>query len=104
MNINLQKRFYSRKLDQLNLYDLIKILNKNLNENQDKIKLQKILDQVIITYNFNKHRSNLRSKKSKQVVNQVKTASVLKYLNTFDENFRLTTCEGAEGTGLKVGV
>lgn len=91
MNINLKKNFYLKKLDQVRLKDLINILHKNI---ENKITIQKILDQVTISYNFNKFNSDLRSNKKKQVVEQVKTANIINNLNTFDENFRLTTRDG----------
>lgn len=91
MNINLKKNFYLKKLDQVRLKDLINILNKNI---ENKITIQKILDQVTISYNFNKFNSDLRSNKKKQGVEQVKTANIINNLNTFDENFRLTTRDG----------
>lgn len=99
MNINLKKVFYNKKLDQVKLKDLINILNKNI---ENKTTIQKILDQVIINYNFNKHGYILRSRKAKQVVNQVKTANIINNLNTFDDNFRFTTCEGTCGKVEKV--
>lgn len=88
MNINLKKNFYNKKLDQVKLKDLINILNKNI---ENKITIQKILDQVIINYNFNKHGYILRSRKAKQVVNQVNTANIINNLNSFDDNFRFAT-------------
>jgi hypothetical protein len=84
MNIKLNKKFYSKKLDQVKLKDLINILNKNI---ENKITIQKILDQVIINYNFNKHGYILRSRKAKQV----NTANIINNLNTFDDNFRFAT-------------
>lgn len=88
MNINLKKNFYNKKLDQVKLKDLINILNKNI---ENKTTIQKILDQVIINYNFNKHGYILRSRKAKQVVNQVNTANIINNLNSFDDNFRFAT-------------
>ena len=101
MNIDLKKNFYLKKLDQVKLKDLINILNKNI---ENKTTIQKILDQVIINYNFNKHGYVLRSRKAKQVVEQVNTANIINNLNTFDENFRFTTGEGGEGIKLKVAI
>jgi hypothetical protein len=101
MNIKLKKNFYSKKLDQVKLKDLINILNKNI---ENKITIQKILDQVIINYNFNKHGYILRSRKAKQVVEQVNTANIINNLNSFDDNFRFTTGEGDEGVKLKVAI
>jgi hypothetical protein len=88
MNINLKKICYKRKLDQVKLNDLINILNKNI---ENKITIQRILDQVIIAYNFNKHKSILRSNKPKKVAKQVNTANIINNLNTFDDNFRFAT-------------
>jgi len=103
MNIKLKKNFYNKKLDQVKLKDLINILNKNI---ENKITIQKILDQVIINYNFNKHGYILRSRKAKQVVKQVNTANIINNLNTFDDNFRFATgtCEGGKGIKLKVAL
>ena len=101
MNIDLKKNFYLKKLDQVKLKDLINILNKNI---ENKTTIQKILDQVIINYNFNKHGYVLRSRKAKQVVEQVNTANIINNLNTFDDNFRFATGEGGEGIKLKVAV
>ena len=88
MNIKLKKNFYNKKLDQVKLKDLINILNKNI---ENKTTIQKILDQVIINYNFNKHGYILRSRKAKQVAEQVNTANIINNLNTFDDNFRFAT-------------
>lgn len=88
MNINLKKVFYRKKLDQVKLNDLINILNKNI---ENKTTIQRILDQVIIRYNYNNHKLELRSKKAKQVAKQVNTANIINNLNTFDDNFKSIT-------------